>query len=553
MPTPGRETGLLLEHARVISMDPTRPQAEAVLCRHGRIEAMGTTEQLEKLLRPTDTRFDCGNLPLVPGFIDSHTHFLAMGLDKLRVDLSAAKGRDGIFDALKARADSTPEGGWVYGVDFDETKWAGDRALPTREELDARVSARHRVVARRMDGHLALANTSAVEAVARVYEDIDRDRGHLRGEPALRISEIVGFSDEDVRNAIEVATKLAYENGVTSIVDMVDARTLVTYLDLDSKGKMGLRVFCALVARDLPSSGAAGVRAVRGSEGGMVHLVGVKVTLDGSLGARTAALGEPYADDPGNRGQLYYTLDELRAIVRNAKARGLQMFMHAIGDRGIQLALDALAAEAGPGDLLRHRVEHLEVPTRDQLRRMKELRVVASMQPNFAALWAGPGEMNERRLGRDRARAADGLRDAWSHGMPIAFGSDCMPFGPMFGLQGAVNHPVEEQSLPPMVALRAYSAGSAYAVHAEDWLGAISPGMAADMALLSEDLEDAEDLSKVRPVLTVLGGFMVHVDSESYNEAVNRAAKRALEEALMEADMSHLGLEGPREDDEGDD
>jgi len=362
----------------------------------------------------------------------------------------------------------------------------------------------------------------------------------------------VGTTDEEVRKAVEVATRIAYERGVTSVVDIVDARTLVTYLDLDGQGRMGIRVFCALNDRDLPRSGAAGVRAVRGSEGGMVHLVGVKAYLDGSLGARTAALSAPYADDPSTSGELLYDLPRLRALVRNAKARGLQLFLHAIGDRAIQLALDALGAEAAPGDLLRHRIEHLECYTHDQLHRMKELRLVASMQPNFAAQWAGPGGLNEQRLGSARARACDGLRDVWSHGMPLAFGSDCMPFGPMYGLQGAVNHPVEEQSLPVMVALRAYTAGSAYAVHAEDWLGMISPGMAADLVLLSDDLEEAEDLSRVRPVLTVLGGFMVHVDSESYNEAVNRAAKRALEEALMEADVSHLGLEGPREDDEGD-
>ncbi len=552
MPSPAKETGLLLEHARVISMDPTRPEAEAVLCRHGRIEAVGTTEQLEKLLRSTDTRFDCGNLPLVPGLIDSHTHFLSLGLKRLRVDLSGARDRAAALAQLRTRALAAREGEWVYGIDFDESRWEGDRALPTREDLDRVVSARHRVVMRRVCGHIAVANTLALEAVSAAWDHVDRATGVMKEGVVERLSEVVGTTEEEARKAIEVATRLAYERGVTSVVDIVDARTLVTYLDMDGQGRMGIRVFCALNDRDLPASGASGVRAVRGSEGGMVHLVGVKAYLDGSLGARTAALSAPYADDPTTSGELFYDLERLRALVRNAKARGLQLFLHAIGDRAIQLALDALAAEVAPGDLLRHRIEHLECYTHDQLHRMKELRVVASIQPNFAAQWAGPGGMNEQRLGPERARACDGLRDVWSHGMPLAFGSDCMPFGPMLGLQGAVNHPVEEQSLPVMVALRAYTAGSAYAVHAEDWLGMISPGMAADLVLLSDDLEEAEDLSRVRPVLTVLGGFMVHVDSEGYNEAVNRAAKHALEEALMEADVSHLGLEGPREDDEGD-
>ncbi len=552
MPVPSRETGLLLEHARVISMDPTRPEAEAVLCRHGRIEAVGTTEQLEKLLRPSDTRFDCGNLPLVPGFIDSHTHFLSMGLSRLRVDLSTARDRRSLLSSLRTRALATPEGEWVVGVDFDETRWRGDDVLPTRQELDEKVSSRHRVVARRVCGHIAVANSRALEAISPAWDQVDRTTGVMKEEVVLRINDVVGVTPEDERKAVEAATRIAYERGVTSVVDIVDAHTLVTYLELDSQGKMGVRVFCALKAKDLPTSGAAGVRAVRGSEGGMVHLVGVKAFIDGSLGARTAALSQPYTDDPGNTGQLLTTMEELRALIANAKSRGLQLFLHAIGDRAIQQAVDAIAAEAGPGDLLRHRIEHLECPTHEQLRRMKELRVVASMQPNFATRWSVPGGMNEQRLGIERARRCDALRDVWSHGMALAFGSDCMPFGPLYGLEGAVNHPVEDQSLPLMVALRAYTAGSAYAIHSEDWLGSISPGMAADLVLLSDDLEEAEDLSRVKVVLTVLGGFMVHVDSEGYNEAVNRAAKRALEEALMEADMSHLGLEGPREDDEGD-
>ncbi|MCK5251747.1 MAG: amidohydrolase family protein, partial [Thermoplasmata archaeon] len=251
-------------------------------------------------------------------------------------------------------------------------------------------------------------------------------------------------------------------------------------------------------------------------------------------------------------GMLLYDPPELEALVRGAEATGLQISLHAIGDRAVGAALDAFSTGVAHGNPLRHRIEHLEYATSEQQDRMKDLRVVASMQPNFIVQWSGPGGMNEQRLGTERAHASEALRDIWSRGIPLAFGSDNMPFGPLYGLQGAVHHPVEDQQLPPMVALRAYTAGSAWAVHAETWLGTIEPGKAADLALLDADPDEAGDLTLVKAVATVLAGDLVHVDTDGFNRAVDLVAQRALEEALMDADLPRLDLEGPREDDEAD-
>jgi predicted amidohydrolase YtcJ len=183
---------------------------------------------------------------------------------------------------------------------------------------------------------------------------------------------------------------------------------------------------------------------------------------------------------------------------------------------------------------------------------MKDLRVVASMQPNFIVQWSGPGAMNEQRLGAQRSAGSEALRSVWSRGIPLAFGSDNMPFGPLYGLQGAVHHPVEDQQLPPMVALRAYTEGSAYAVHAERWLGTVEVGKVADLVLLDADPDEAEDLTRVQAVATVLGGELVHVNGDAFNRAVELTAQRALEEALLDTDLPRLDLDGPREDDDGD-
>lgn len=549
-----RPRGLLLEHANVITLDPGRPRATAVYCRNGLVQAVGDVAQLEDLMQEGDSRFDCGELTLVPGFIDSHCHFLSMGLNALRVDLVGVRERAALIMALRERAEETREGEWVVGVDFDETRWEGDRTLPTREVLDTLVSDRHPVVARRICGHIAVANSMALERIGPEWTEVDRGTGLLLEEVVLRLSEVVGVTEEEAGMAVALATRRAQELGVTSVVDMGDLRTLRTYRDLDLRGLLRVRVFCKVQARDLADLQRDDVPP--GDLDSHLYLAGVKAFLDGSLGARTAALGEPYADDPGhpdNRGMLLFEGPALDALVREAESYGLQLSLHAIGDRAVGMALDAIERAGRPGNPLRHRIEHLEYATPEQLDRMKELRVVASMQPNFIVQWSGPGGMNEQRLGRRRARAAEALRDVWSRGIPLAFGSDNMPFGPLYGLHGAVHHPVEEQQLPPMVALRAYTAGSAWAINAETWLGTIERGKVADMALLDTDPDHAEDLTAVRVVATVLGGELVHLDGEGFNRAVNLAAQRALEEALMETDMPRLDLEGPREDDEGDD
>jgi predicted amidohydrolase YtcJ len=545
-----KRRGLLLEHANIITLDPNKPRASAVLCRDGLIEAVGEVDELEELAQEGDSRFDCGELTMVPGFIDSHCHFRTMGLISLRVDLSMVPERAALILALQERAADTREGEWVYGVDFDETQWDGDRTLPTREVLDKLVSDSHPVVARRICGHIAVANTMALDRIGDEWETVDTETGLLLEDVVLRFNEIVGVTEEESRQAIALATRRAHEEGVTSVVDMADLETLRTYRELDDRGMLRVRVFCKVQARDVANLKSDDIPPAGGER--KLHLAGVKAFLDGSLGARTAALSEPYNDDPHdpeNRGMLLFEGGQLEDIVRGAEATGLQVSLHAIGDRAVGAALDAYEAAAGDGNPLRHRIEHLEYATPEQLDRMKELRVVASMQPNFIVQWSNPGGMNEQRLGRRRARVSEALRDVWSRGIPLAFGSDNMPFGPLFGLQGAVHHPVEDQQLPPMVALRAYTAGSAWAVNAENWLGTIEVGKAADMAILDSDPDEAGDLTLVRTVATVLAGQLVHVDTDGFNRAVDQLAQRALEEALMDADLPSLDLEGPREDD----
>jgi predicted amidohydrolase YtcJ len=231
--------------------------------------------------------------------------------------------------------------------------------------------------------------------------------------------------------------------------------------------------------------------------------------LDGSLGARTAWLRQPYADAPDTRGTPLFTPVALQAIAERAHARGLQLMVHAIGDAALDLALDALEPVAAGGNPLRHRLEHVEVTPSDLVARLAQSAVWVCAQPNFAARWSQPGGMNAQRLGA-RLAHCNAYRSLHEAGVPIGFGSDTMPLGPALGLRGAVLNPVATERLAVDRALRAYTEMAAALVHGEHRHGRIAPGLAADFALLDQDPRAIHDPGDLQIVATYLGGNRVH-------------------------------------------
>jgi predicted amidohydrolase YtcJ len=244
-----------------------------------------------------------------------------------------------------------------------------------------------------------------------------------------------------------------------------------------------------------------------------LRLGAIKVFADGSLGAYTAALDAPYAGRPGERGMLVHSPRELREILEAAHRAGFQTATHAIGDAAIRLVVETLEAvqDSLPRKDPRHRIEHYELPDDEVLRRTKSAGIVASCQPNFVGQWSGPGDVYETRLGAARTVTNNPYRTILRRRVPLCFGSDGMPYSPLYGVHWAVNGFFEDQRISPEEALRAATAGSAFAAFEEDDKGTLEPGKLADFAVLSGDpFETPEAIARMRVASTWIGGHRVH-------------------------------------------
>jgi len=265
-----------------------------------------------------------------------------------------------------------------------------------------------------------------------------------------------------------------------------------------------------------PSLAAAGILSGLGDE--WLRIGAVKIFSDGSLGAFTAALDAPYTGHPEERGMLIHPPSELRTILESAHRAGLQTATHAIGDAAVRLVVDTLAEiqEDYPRPSLRHRIEHYELPDDEVLRRTKQAGIVASCQPNFIGQWSGPQDVYENRLGPSRMAMNNPFRRILRRGIPLCFGSDGMPYGPLFGIHWAVNGFFEDQRITAEQAFRAYTAGGAFASFEETLKGTLEPGKLADFVVLGDDpFRDPTSIKDCRVRETWIGGSRVFSSMKS--------------------------------------
>lgn len=478
-------------------------EADAVAVRCGRIVGVGKREELFPLRGPRTRAIDLRGRPLLPGFFDAHTHFLEVGLELTYfVDLSQAGSAAEALELLAQAARQRPQE-WVIGRGWDESSWPVRRYLE-RGDLD-RAVPRGPALAMRVDGHLLVANTLALARCGRPEgELLDRERGHLWEEAAWELLSCAEPDRETLVEAVAAATRHAARLGVTAVADMGDGKNLRAYQAAEHRGTLQTRIFLYLPASQLEHLTALGVEI--GFGGDLIKINGVKAFADGSIGAKTAALSTPYVGTE-DKGRLLIDRDELVRLWQEVEKTGLQLAIHAIGDRAIEevLAAGELAGVSGRG---RHRIEHLELVTPEQLCRMGKLGLVASMQPNFVARWSGPGGLYETRLGPERDGRSDPHAWVWERGIPLAFGSDGMPMGPLYGIGGVLSPPHPPQKLPLEVALRAYTEGAAYAAGAPE-LGSITPGNWADFVVLSND-PHTTPWEEVEVDMTFLGGELIY-------------------------------------------
>lgn len=515
---------LLLHGGTVHTLDDDRTTAEAVLFRDGLVEAVGDAADCRAAATDPDEVALDGRVVL-PGFVDAHTHLFSVGIQLVETDLAGVADRAEALARLSANAADTEPGEWVLGFGYDESTWpAGDRDYLTREELD-RVSGEHPVVAYRVDGHTAGLNSAAMERVSfdGVEDDVVVADGRRTGrvvEEAVGRVRVASHPDvEGLREALAAATERYHELGVTSVGSVAGLTTVREHGSLRQEAlhaarradDLDLRVTYYVHASQAES--LSDLELASGFGDDRLRVGGLKTFSDGSIGAGTAKLHGEFVDDSGDDGLLVNDGDRLESWFREAARADQQIATHAIGDAAIDEVLDRYdavrdeyAADVEP----RLRIEHAELATDEAVERMADAGVIASAQPNFLQ-WSRADGLYERRLGADALPRNNRFADWLDAGVPLAFGSDKMPPGPLYGVHHAVTADHDSQRLTVDRALAAYTRGAAYAEFAEDEKGQLSPGFLADAVVLDRDPYDGPAaVADCEVRATILGGEVVY-------------------------------------------
>lgn len=522
----------LVVYGRVWTGDSNRHWAEAVAVRGEEIAAVGSRARVRRLVGPSARVLDNGRALVTPGFGDSHTHFVDGGFQLASVDLRDADTPAEFVRRIAAFARRLPPGRWITGGDWDHERWPGS-PLPRREWIDS-VTPDNPVFVSRLDGHMAVANSAAMRlaGVTRATPDVPgglivRDS---TGEPAgvfkdnaedliARAIPEPGPAESDA--ALALAMRHAAEHGVTSVHVMGSWGDFATFRRARARGALTLRVYAFVPLATWPRLADTVRAAGRGDD--WLRWRGLKGFMDGSLGSTTAAFFEPYLDAPASRGLLVTDSAAMRRMIVAADSAGLHVAVHAIGDRANAMLLrfyaDAIRAH-GPRNR-RFRVEHAQHLRREDIPRFGALGVIASMQPYHAI---DDGRWAWKRLDPRRLAGTYAFRSLLASGAHLAFGSDwtVAPLDPIWGLYAAVTRRtldgrnpggwIPEQKITLDRALRAYTAGVAYAGFQETRTGALRPGMLADMVLLDRDLFGVppETITDAWVRATIVGGRIVY-------------------------------------------
>lgn len=513
---------LLLRGGTVHTLDDDRTTAEAVLFRDGRVVAVGDAETVAAEASDPE-QVDLDGRTVLPGFNDAHTHVFSVGIGLLETDLSAADDREAALDLLAANADTTPAGEWVLGFGYDESTWpAGERGYLTRGELDA-VSEDHPIVAVRVDGHSATLNSRALQAVD--FDGVEHDVRTEGGEPTGRVVEdatgrVRAASYPDVpkaREALDAAIDRYHELGVTSIQTVAGLTRVREHGSVQQEALFAhwrdddLDLRTTFYAPQWQAASLSDLELASGFGDDWLRLGGLKTFSDGSIGSETAKTHREF--DGGGFGELVNDREQLREWFAHAARTNQQIATHAIGGEAIDIVIDEYerALEAyDEGFDPRLRIEHAELATDEAIERMAEAGIVASMQPNFLQ-WNGDDGLYENRLGADVRPENNRYRDVLDAGVALAFGSDKMPPGPLYGMQFAVDSPYESQRLTVDEALAAYTRGAAYAEFQEDEKGVLEPGRFGDAVVLDADpYETPDSLDEIGVELTIVDGRVVY-------------------------------------------
>jgi len=530
-------------NARFLTMEREGELAEALAVANGRILYVGSQKKALEYADEDTEIVDLGGRVACPGLIDCHTHPTGgFSVRFINLDLSGeyTTSLEKLLARIAEKAKSTPEGEWIVGRGFDESKFCEGEVLLTAKMLDA-VTDRHPVYLTRTCGHIGVLNSLAMELSG--FSDESRDPvtgGHFFRDENGRLTGMISGSvlgkvrapaitEAQKEDALIRGVQAEYfKKGITATGEMGSVTKNFRLLQkLDREGRLKLRIGYYCVGR---RNGNAQPMAQRMMDMGLttgfgtdrVRFMGIKFVMDGSTGGHTAAFSQPYLNEPENCGELYFDPDILREDLLKAAKGGVQVSIHAIGDRAIETALSAIEyvnAQGVDTRPLRYRLEHLESPTPDQIRRIKELNLSVGLSSAFIY---SLGDSHLTALGYDRLVDAFPAKTLLEEGIAVGCNSDCpvCDVNPMLGIYSMVNRKTEKgksfggtkQAVSRLQALNTYTKDASYVLCCEHTSGTLNAGKFADLTVFEEDFLNVPDeaLKDVRIYMTVSGGEVVY-------------------------------------------
>ena len=536
-PSASRDHGaadLVIVNANAWTVDPALPRAEAMAIIGDRIAAVGSDAEVRSWIGPHTRTIDAHGKTVLPGFVDAHVHFSDGGFSLSSVKLKGAATPQEFTRRIGEFAKTLPKEEWILNGDWDNQEWGGE--LPARTWIDS-VTPNNPVFVERYDGHMALANSLAVK-LAHVTKDTAEPAGgeivrDAQGEPTGifkdAAQELVYRAIPDPTNdqhdrAVSAALAEARRFGVTSLDDISSFADVRSYQRLLARGQLTSRIYCITSMPQWQKLADAGI--LQGFGNDWIRMGAVKGFSDGSLGSETAYFFDGYIDNPSYAGlmnEMMFPLGHMDEMALGSDRAGLQLVIHAIGDRANATVLgicDKVEHEDGPRDR-RIRIEHAQHVRPQDFAEFARLHVIASMQPYHAI---DDGRWAEKLIGHERAKTTYACRSMLNHGVKLAFGTDwtVAPLNPFLGLYAAVTRatldgknpggwiPNEKITLPQ--AIEAYTMGSAYAEFSEKQKSSLIVGKFADVVVLDQDLFaiPAEEIKDVNVLHTIVAGKIVY-------------------------------------------
>lgn len=534
---------LMLLNGKIVTLDQSDTIVEAVAVKDGKIILAGSTTEIKRLASSNTRIIDLKGKTVLPGFIDSHEHCIRRGMQVEWVCCASPpmKTVKDIVEALRLKAAEKPAGEWVIGNWFDESKLE-ERRFPTRYDLD-RASKKHPIYLGRAGGHNAVANSLALK-IAGIDRDTPQPAGgylgkEASGEPNGRLDELAAMSlvrDKIPTPSPEEAVEIMVNNwpvienellswGLTTIHEAhIKAPEALAYQKLLRKGNLRIRVGLMLDGMSPYKGHATEDLSRQGLQtsfgwGDRLHVIGVKIGVDGAMGSRTAALHEPYENEPNNRGIVRVTQEELTDETKRCHLAGLRVCIHAIGDRAIDMALEAVeeALKTKTWEDHRHRIEHAGYVEKSQLERMKRLGVTVSASIGFCY---PIGDSHFEALGTHRMAGYYPMRSFKEYGINAGGNSD--GFGDNWaitGIYGCVERKTlkgrtlaKEQAISVTEAIKVYTSNGAYLEGTEFEKGSLEPGKLADMVIIDRDIlsVNPEEIKDIKVLTTIVGGVAVY-------------------------------------------